>query len=258
LFKDLQTDAVIHFAGLKAINESIKQPLRYYDNNVVGSQVLLQAMYQSGLYNLVFSSPATVYGEPVVIPIPETCPLGKPSNPYGRSKQIVEEILVDLAHSEPRWRIAVLRYFNSIGSHESGQIGEDPRGIPTNVLPFIAQVAIGKLTKLEVYGSDYPTPDGTGIRYYIHVMDSAEAHLCALRAFESRRGVSTWNIGTGKGYSVLEVIRAFEATSGRSVPHRISQRRPGDVAICYADPSKANFELGWEAKRNLGEMIRDT
>ena len=257
LFADHSIDAVLHFAGLKAVGESVSQPLRYFDNNVHGSHVLLQAMADAGVFHFVFSSSATVYGEPAQMPIAETCPVGQPTNPYGRSKLMVEDMLRDLAASDPRWRIAILRYFNPVGAHESGLIGEDPNGIPNNLLPYIAQVAVGKLPELAVFGNDYPTHDGTGVRDYIHVVDLAEGHLRSLEALESRTGAHVWNLGTGQGYSVLDMVHAFEAASGKPVPYRISPRRPGDIATCYSDPSKAERELGWKAKRGLPEMMRD-
>ena len=257
LFAEHSVDAVLHFAGLKAVGESVAQPLRYYDNNVHGSQVLLQACTDAGVFNFVFSSSATVYGEPAQMPISEAGPVGQPTNPYGRSKLMVEDILRDIAASDPRWHIAILRYFNPVGAHESGQIGEDPNGIPNNLLPYIAQVAVGKLPKLAVFGNDYPTPDGTGVRDYIHVVDLAEGHLRALAALQTRTGAHVWNLGTGQGYSVLEMVRAFEAASGKPVPYRIAARRPGDIATCYADPAKAERELGWKARRGLDEMMRD-
>lgn len=258
LFAEHAVDAVLHFAGLKAVGESVAQPLRYYDNNMHGSQVLLQAMADAGVFSLVFSSSATVYGEPAQMPISEACPVGQPTNPYGRSKLMVEDMLRDLAASDPRWRIAILRYFNPVGAHESGQIGEDPNGIPNNLLPYVAQVAIGKLPELAVFGNDYPTPDGTGVRDYIHVVDLAKGHLRALKALQTRSpGAHVWNLGTGQGYSVLDMVRAFETASGRPVPLRIAPRRPGDIATCFADPSKAERELGWKAERGLPEMMRD-
>jgi len=256
-FSEHSVDAVLHFAGLKAVGESVMQPLRYYDNNVHGSQVLLQAMGNAGVFNFVFSSSATVYGDPAQIPIPESCPVGQPTNPYGRSKLMVEDMLRDLAVSDPRWHIAILRYFNPVGAHESGLIGEDPNGIPNNLLPYVLQVAVGKLSELSVFGQDYPTPDGTGIRDYIHVVDLADGHLKALAALETLKGVHFWNLGTGQGYSVLEIVQAFEAASDRHVPCRIAPRRPGDIATCYADPAKAEHELGWKSKRGLDEMMRD-
>jgi UDP-glucose 4-epimerase len=257
IFAEYRLTAVLHFAGLKAVGESASQPLRYYDNNVHGSQVLLQAMADAGVFNFVFSSSATVYGESAKMPISETCPVGQPTNPYGRSKLMVEDMLRDLSVSDPRWRIAILRYFNPVGAHESGLIGEDPNGIPNNLLPYIAQVAVGKLPELAVFGNDYPTHDGTGVRDYIHVIDLAEGHLRALETLEMRTGAHVWNLGTGQGYSVLDMVRAFEAASGKLVPYRIGPRRPGDIATCYADPSKAARELGWSAKRGLSEMMRD-
>jgi UDP-glucose 4-epimerase len=257
-FSEYSVDAVLHFAGLKAVGESVSQPLGYYDNNVHGSQVLLQAMADAGVYRFVFSSSATVYGEPAQMPISESCPVGKPTNPYGRSKLIVEDMLRDLAVSDPRWRISILRYFNPVGAHESGSIGEDPNGIPNNLLPYMLQVAVGKLPELAVFGNDYSTPDGTGVRDYIHVMDLADGHLRALSALQTRTGAHVWNLGTGHGYSVLEMVRAFEATSCRKVPYKIASRRPGDIASSYADPTKAEQELGWKAYRGLDEMMRDT
>jgi UDP-glucose 4-epimerase len=256
MFAQHKISAVLHFAGLKAVGESVTQPLRYYENNVHGSQVLLQAMENAGVFNIVFSSSATVYGDPAVVPIDESCALG-PTNPYGRTKLMVEDMLRDHAIADARWRIAILRYFNPVGAHESGLIGEDPHGIPNNLLPFIAQVAVGKLPQLSVYGNDYPTPDGTGVRDYIHVVDLAEGHLRALKALESLTGAHVWNLGTGRGYSVLEMVRAFEKASGCMVPYKIASRRPGDIAVCYADPSKAASELRWRAKRGLPEMMRD-
>lgn len=257
VFAQYQVDAVLHFAGLKAVGESVAQPLAYYDTNVHGSQVLLQAMAAAGLFTFVFSSSATVYGEPAQIPITEACPVGHPTNPYGRSKLMVEDMLRDLAISDSRWRIAILRYFNPVAGHESGLIGEDPNGIPGNLLPYIAQVAVGRLPALAVFGDDYPTHDGTGVRDYIHVMDLTEGHLCALQAIQSRLGVHVWNLGTGRGYSVLDMVRAFESASGRAVPYHIAPRRPGDIATCYADPAKAAQELGWKAQRDLPTMMRD-
>lgn len=257
LFAEHSVDAVLHFAGLKAVGESVAQPLRYYDNNVHGSRALLQACADAGVFNFVFSSSATVYGEPAQMPISETCPVGQPTNPYGRSKLMVEDMLRDVAASDPRWRIAILRYFNPVGAHETGLIGEDPNGIPNNLLPYIAQVAVGKLPELAVFGDDYPTTDGTGVRDYIHVVDLAEGHLRALEALQTRSGTHVWNLGTGQGYSVLDMVRAFEAASGKPVPYRVAPRRPGDIATCYADPAKAERELGWKARRGLDEMMRD-
>lgn len=257
IFAEHSIDAVLHFAGLKAVGESVSHPLRYYDNNVHGSQVLLQVMAESSVFKFVFSSSATVYGEPAQMPISEACPVGLPTNPYGRSKLMVEDMLRDLVIADPRWSIAILRYFNPVGAHESGLIGEDPNGIPNNLLPYIAQVAIGKLPELAVFGNDYPTSDGTGVRDYIHVVDLAEGHLLALEALKTRTGAHVWNLGTGQGYSVLEMVRAFELASGKSVPYRLAPRRPGDIATCYADPARAERELGWKARRGLDEMMRD-
>lgn len=257
IFTEHQIDAVLHFAGLKAVGESVAQPLQYIDNNVHGTQVLLQAMTDAGVFKLVFSSSATVYGAAAVMPVKESFPLGRAASPYGRTKLIVEDMLCDLTASDSRWRVAILRYFNPIGAHESGLIGEDPNGVPNNLLPYITQVAIGRLDYLLVFGNDYDTLDGTCVRDYIHVMDLAEGHLCALSALEVTGGVHVWNLGTGRGYSVLQVLQAFEQASGRRVPYKIGHRRAGDVAICYADPSKAQRELGWKAERGLPEMMRD-
>jgi UDP-glucose 4-epimerase len=249
--------AVVHFAGLKAVGESVAQPLRYYDNNVHGSQVLLKAMADAGVFHIVFSSSATVYGDPAEMPISEQCPVGRPTNPYGRSKLMVEDILRDLVLSDPRWRVAILRYFNPVGAHESGTIGEDPNGIPNNLLPFITQVAVGKLPQLSVFGGDYPTHDGTGVRDYIHVVDLAQGHVAALRYLQQSTGVHTWNLGTGQGYSVLDMVRAFEAASGVTVPYKVVDRRAGDIAVCYSNPSKALAELGWKAQLGLERMMTD-
>ena len=256
LFADHHFDAVIHFAGLKSVGESVTQPLRYYDNNVHGSLVLFEAMAEAGVRTLVFSSSATVYGDPQTVPIREDFPLSA-TNPYGRSKLIIEEILGDIARADVSWRIALLRYFNPVGAHESGLIGEDPHGIPNNLMPYIAQVAVGNLAELSVFGSDYPTHDGTGVRDYIHVVDLALGHIAALKALKASEGMLTINLGTGQGYSVLDVVQAFEAASGRKVPYRIVGRRPGDIAACYADPTLAKTLLGWQAQYSIGEMCRD-
>ena len=253
LFARHSISEVIHFAGLKAVGESVAQPLRYYDNNVQGSLVLFETMAEAGVKKLVFSSSATVYGDPHTVPIVESFPL-QATNPYGRSKLMIEEILRDLAVSDPSWRIALLRYFNPVGAHLSGLIGEDPNGIPNNLMPFIAQVAVGKRPELSVFGNDYPTVDGTGVRDYIHVVDLALGHLAALRALDEKPGVLTVNLGTGQGYSVLQMIAAFEQASGRPVPHRIVERRPGDVASCYADPELAQIRLKWQAERGIEAM----
>ena len=257
VFRHHTIDAVIHFAGLKAVGEPVAQPLRYYDNNISGSVALFEVMAESGVKTLVFSSSATVYGDPHSVPIREDFPLSA-TNPYGRSKLVLEEILRDLSRSDETWHVALLRYFNPVGAHESGIIGEDPNGIPNNLMPYITQVAIGKLPQLSVYGDDYPTPDGTGVRDYIHVVDLARGHLAALRALHDKPGVMTVNLGTGQGYSVLDVVRAFEKASGRPVPYRIVDRRPGDVAQCYADPSLARELLGWQAEMDLDAMCRDS
>nr|WP_312971300.1 UDP-glucose 4-epimerase GalE [Pseudomonas sp.] len=257
LFADYPITAVVHFAGLKAVGDSVVQPLHYYDNNVHGSQVLLQAMAEAGVFNFVFSSSATVYGDSDEMPISESCPIRRPTNPYGRSKLMVEDMLRDLAVSDPRWRVAVLRYFNPVGAHVSGTIGEDPNGIPNNLLPFITQVAVGKLPQLSIFGDDYSTLDGTGIRDYIHVVDLAQGHVTALRYLESHVGMHTWNLGTGQGYSVLDMVKAFEVATGVPVPYKVVNRRPGDIAVCYSDPAKALAELGWEAKFSLQQMIVD-
>ncbi|MNZ37072.1 UDP-glucose 4-epimerase [compost metagenome] len=258
VFAEHRIDAVLHFAGLKAVGESVQKPLDYYANNVAGSLNLCQAMARAGVFHLVFSSSATVYGEPERMPISEHTPTSTPTNPYGRSKLMVEEMLKDLALSDPRWSIALLRYFNPVGAHESGLIGENPNGIPNNLLPYISQVGIGKLKELAVFGNDYSTHDGTGVRDYIHVVDLADGHLKALQAISNQNGAYVWNLGTGTGYSVLEMVKAFEQASGMSIPYRIAPRRPGDIAECWADPSKAARELGWQARRGLEEMMLDT
>jgi UDP-glucose 4-epimerase len=256
LFRMRQFDAVVHFAGLKAVGESAEIPLQYYDNNIGGTISLCRTMAQTGVKNLVFSSSATVYGDPATVPIREDFPTSA-TNPYGRSKLVIEEILRDLYVSDPSWNIVLLRYFNPVGAHPSGRIGEDPNGIPNNLLPFIAQVAVGNLPRLRVFGDDYDTPDGTGVRDYIHVTDLAKGHLRALERLAADPGVVTYNLGTGRGYSVLEMVRAFEQTSGRAVPYEIVGRRAGDIAICYADPSLAHGELQWSAELGIEEMVRD-
>ncbi|MBW1644774.1 MAG: UDP-glucose 4-epimerase GalE [Deltaproteobacteria bacterium] len=256
VFRQRRFAAVIHFAGLKAVGESVAVPLRYYHNNITGTIILCEVMREHGVKNLVFSSSATVYGDPETVPIREDFPLG-PTNPYGRTKLMIEEILRDLQRADAEWNIALLRYFNPVGAHPSGRIGEDPHGIPNNLLPYISQVAVGRLDELAVFGNDYPTPDGTGVRDYIHVVDLAHGHLKALERLAANPGVVTYNLGTGRGYSVLEVIAAFEKASGRRVPYRIVGRRPGDIATCYADPGRARRELGWQARRGLEEMTAD-
>jgi len=256
-FAAQQFDAVLHFAGLKAVGESVEQPLAYYDNNVGGSVTLCQAMAEAGVFRLIFSSSATVYGDAERMPIEESFPTGRVTNPYGRSKWMVEEILKDLAASDPRWAIGILRYFNPVGAHPSGLLGEDPRGIPNNLVPYVAQVAVGKLDCISVYGDCYPTRDGTGVRDYIHVVDLARGHLKALAAIMRKPGVNVWNLGRGEGYSVLDVIRAFERASGRPLPYRVVEPRPGDVAECWAATEKAWHELGWRAEYDLDAMMRD-
>lgn len=257
VFEKYSIDAVIHFAGLKAVGESVEQPLRYYDNNVTGSLVLFEAMSKFGVKSLVFSSSATVYGDPATVPILEDFPLSA-TNPYGRSKLMIEEILRDLYKADSSWKIALLRYFNPIGAHESGLIGEDPNGIPNNLLPFIAQVADGRRERLSVYGNDYPTPDGTGLRDYIHVVDLAQGHLATLAKLASGAGIYTYNLGTGRGNSVLEMVRAFERASGKNIPYQIVPRRSGDIAACYADPGLAERELGWKAQRDVEQSCVDS
>ena len=258
IFAAEQPRAVIHFAGLKAVGESVAKPLEYYDNNIGGTLSLLAVMHASGVRQLVFSSSATVYGDPATVPIREDFPLSV-TNPYGRSKLMVEEMLSDLVLAEPAWRVALLRYFNPVGAHESGRIGEDPNGVPNNLLPYVAQVAVGRRPSLRVFGDDYPTPDGTGVRDYIHVVDLARGHLAALpalAAWQEPRPL-TVNLGTGQGYSVLEMVRAFEQASGRRVPYEIVARRPGDIATCYADPARAAELLGWRAQFGIEKMCED-
>ncbi len=257
LFRDHAIDAVIHFAGLKAVGESVEQPLRYYDNNIAGSIHLFQAMAAAGVKSIVFSSSATVYGDPHTVPITEGFPLSA-TNAYGRSKLFIEEILGDIVVSDPTWRVALLRYFNPVGAHESGSIGEDPRGIPNNLMPYIAQVAVGRRPHLNVFGNDYPTPDGTGVRDYIHVVDLAKGHVKAVEKLKEVSGAHVWNLGTGRGYSVIEMAEAFAVASGRPVPYQFAPRRAGDVAQCYADPAKAERDLGWKASLGLEDMCRDT
>ncbi len=257
VFEAHPVDAVIHFAGFKAVGESVERPLFYYWNNVAGSVVLLETMAAFGVKKIVFSSSATVYGATDQVPTDEACP-PSPTNPYGRTKWMIETILQDLFDSDPSWHISILRYFNPVGAHESGLIGEDPNGIPNNLVPYIAQVAIGKREWLRVWGNDYPTPDGTGIRDFIHVMDLVEGHLSALEALFDAPGCGVYNLGTGRGTSVLEMVAAFEKASGRPIPYRIMDRRPGDVAVSTADPTRANRELRWHARRDVLDMCRDT
>ncbi len=256
VFIDNNIDAVIHFAGLKAVGESVAIPLRYYHNNITGTLILCETMQKYGIKNLVFSSSATVYGMPERVPISEDFPLSA-TNPYGRTKLMIEEILRDLYISDSSWSIALLRYFNPIGAHSSGRIGEDPNGIPNNLMPYITQVAVGKLKELRVFGNDYPTVDGSGVRDYIHVVDLAKGHLKALEKIMQNQGIEAYNLGTGKGYSVLEMVKAFESVSGRKIPFQIDERRPGDIAVCYADPAKAKNALGWFAEKGIEEMCAD-
>lgn len=256
IFSQHNIDAVIHFAGLKAVGESVQKPLEYYENNVARTITLLEAMRDAGVFNVVFSSSATVYGNPAEIPISENCPTGTPTNPYGMSKLMVEQIMRGLSHSDNRWSIALLRYFNPIGAHPTGLIGENPNGIPNNLMPYITQVAIGKLKELSVFGSDYDTHDGTGVRDYIHVVDLAKGHLAALNYLNTQKGCFTWNLGTGQGYSVLDMVNAFERINQVKVPHKLVERRPGDIAECWSNPAKAAKELGWTAQYGLEDMVR--
>ena len=250
-------DAVIHCAALKAVGESVQKQLEYYRNNITGTLTLMDVMKQTGVKNIVFSSSATVYGSPEEMPITEECPKGQCTNPYGQTKSMLEQILTDMQKADPEWNVILLRYFNPVGAHESGLIGEDPEGIPNNLTPYITQVAIGKLKEVGVFGNDYDTPDGTGVRDYIHVMDLAEGHVKALKKFDDKPAVYIYNLGTGHGYSVLDVIHAFSKAVGKEIPYVIKPRRAGDIATCYSDATKAKVELGWEAKRNLDDMCRD-
>ncbi|MDO5101165.1 MAG: UDP-glucose 4-epimerase GalE [Eubacteriales bacterium] len=256
IFENHKIDGVIHFAALKAVGESVQKPLEYYYNNVTGTLVLCDVMRRHGCKNIIFSSSATVYGDPHTVPILEDFPLSV-TNPYGRTKLMIEEILRDLHTADPTWNVVLLRYFNPIGAHESGRIGENPKGIPNNLLPYIAQVAVGKLTELSVFGDDYDTVDGTGVRDYIHVVDLAKGHVAALQKLADGSGVSVYNLGTGKGYSVLEVLHSFEKAAGRTIPYVVKPRRAGDIAACYADPTKAGRELGWQATKNIEQMCAD-
>lgn len=257
ILKDAAIEAVMHFAGLKAVGESVAQPLRYYDVNVGGSVVLAQTMAEAGVFRLVFSSTASVYGDRAEMPLTEDSPLGRPASPYGRSKLMVEQVLADLCAADPRWSVAVLRYFNPVGAHPSGRIGEDPQGEPANLVPYVTQVAVGRHAELSVFGDDYPTPDGTGVRDYIHVMDLAEGHLAALERLSAVAGLRLWNLGTGRGQSVLKVVETFKRVTGQPLPYRIAPRRPGDTAQCWANPSRAEADLGWKARRGLDEMLAD-
>ena len=258
VFEENQIDAVIHFAGYKAVGESTRKPLEYYSNNLGSTLVLCDVMRQHGCKNIVFSSSATVYGDPAQIPITEECPLGQTTNPYGTTKAYQERILTDLWKSDNEWNVMLLRYFNPIGAHESGTMGEDPKGIPNNLVPYVAQVAVGKRTEVHVFGNDYDTPDGTGVRDYIHVVDLAKGHVAAIRGFETLKGVQIFNLGTGTGYSVLDIIHAFSRACGKELPYVFDPRREGDIATCYSDPAKAERVLGWKAEKTLEDMCADS
>ena len=259
IFDKEQVESVIHFAGYKAVGESVRKPIEYYYNNITGTLILCDVMRKHNVKNIVFSSSATVYGDPAFIPITEECPKGKITNPYGQTKGMLEQVLTDIYVSDPEWKVVLLRYFNPIGAHKSGLIGEDPKGIPNNLVPYVAQVAIGKLKCLGVFGNDYDTPDGTGVRDYIHVVDLAKGHVAAIKKVEETEpGVLIYNLGTGKGYSVLDVVHAFEKACGKEIPYEIKPRRAGDIATCYADPTKAKKELGWVAQYGIEEMCEDS
>ncbi len=258
IFSENKFDAVIHYAGLKSVGESVAKPLEYYENNMVATFVLVDVMRKHGCKNIIFSSSATVYGDPAMIPITEECPKGYCTNPYGQTKWMLEEVLKDVRHADPEWNVVLLRYFNPIGAHPSGRIGEDPNGIPNNLMPYITQVAVGKREELGVFGNDYDTPDGTGVRDYIHVCDLAAGHVCALKAIERNCGLAIYNLGTGHGYSVLDVVNAFEKANGIKIKYSIKPRRAGDIATCYCNPAKAKAELGWEAQYGIEEMCRDS
>lgn len=257
VFAKNRFDACIHFAGLKAVGESVEKPLEYYENNLNGTFVLLDVMRKHNCKNIIFSSSATVYGDPAVIPIPEDCPKGQCTNPYGQTKSMLEQVMMDVQKADPEWNVVLLRYFNPIGAHPSGKIGENPNGIPNNLMPYITQVAIGKRERLGVFGNDYPTHDGTGVRDYIHVMDLASAHVAALQAITRKAGLAIYNIGTGQGYSVLDVVKAFIRVNKVDIPYTIMPRRAGDIATCYCNPEKAARELGWKAQFGLDDMCRD-
>ena len=258
IFEKEKVDAVIHFAGLKAVGESVAKPLEYYKNNITGTLILCDVMRKHKVKNIIFSSSATVYGDPAFIPITEECPKGTPTNPYGWTKSMIEQILMDFHTADEEWNVILLRYFNPIGAHKSGRIGEDPKGIPNNLLPYVAQVAIGKLECLGVFGDDYDTPDGTGVRDYIHVVDLARGHVKAIDKIKENPGVKIYNLGTGKGYSVLDIVKAFSKACGHDIPYVIKERRPGDIATCYSDASLAKKELGWEAEYGIEEMCADS
>ncbi len=258
IFANHSIDAVIHFAGLKAVGESVVKPLEYYQNNIAGTLVLCDVMKKHNCKNIIFSSSATVYGDPAFIPITEECPKGVCTNPYGWTKWMLEQILTDFNKADSEWNVILLRYFNPIGAHKSGMMGEDPKGIPNNLVPYVAKVAVGKLESLGVFGNDYDTPDGTGVRDYIHVVDLARGHVKAIRKLEAKEGVSIYNLGTGNGYSVLQVVAAFEKACGHPIKYEIKPRRAGDIATCYCDPTKAKNELGWEAEYDIAQMCEDT
>ena len=257
VFDKEDIDSCIHFAGLKAVGESVAKPWEYYENNIAGTLTLVDVMRKHNVKNIIFSSSATVYGDPAIIPITEECPKGTCTNPYGWSKSMLEQILTDIHTSDPEWNVVLLRYFNPVGAHESGRIGEDPKGIPNNLMPYISQVAVGKLEKLGVFGDDYDTPDGTGVRDYIHVVDLAVGHVKAIKYIFSNPGLDIINLGTGVGYSVLDMVKAFSKACGKEIPYEIKPRREGDIAMCYADPSKAAKVLGWKAERGLEQMCED-
>ena len=257
VFAENTFDCCIHFAGLKAVGESVQKPWEYYENNIGGTLVLVDVMRKHGCKNIIFSSSATVYGAPETMPITEDCPKGTVTNPYGWTKYMLEQVLSDIQKADPEWNVVLLRYFNPIGAHKSGTIGEDPNGIPNNLMPYITQVAVGKLPQLGVFGNDYPTHDGTGVRDYIHVVDLAKGHVCAIQAIAKKCGLGIYNLGTGQGYSVLDLVKAFEAATGVKVPYVIKPRRSGDVAECWSDPSKAAKELGWKAQYGVQEMCED-
>ena len=258
IFKENKIDAVIHFAGLKAVGESVEKPLEYYHNNMTGTFILMDVMRKNGVKNIIFSSSATVYGDPAIIPITEECPKGQCTNPYGQTKSMLEQVMIDVQKADPEWNVVLLRYFNPIGAHQSGTIGENPNGIPNNLMPYITQTAVGKRKELGVFGNDYDTPDGTGVRDYIHVCDLASGHVAALKAINRKCGLAIYNLGTGHGYSVLDVVKAFIKVNGVDVPYVIKPRRAGDIATCYCDPAKAKAELGREAKYGIEDMCRDS
>jgi len=258
IFANEKIDGVIHFAGLKAVGESVQKPMMYYENNITGTLNLMDVMGKAGCKNIIFSSSATVYGNPAFVPITEECPKGTCTNPYGWTKSMLEQIMTDIQKADNEWNVVLLRYFNPIGAHKSGTMGENPNGIPNNLMPYITQVAVGKLAELGVFGNDYDTPDGTGVRDYIHVVDLADGHVKALKKFEPGSGLSIYNLGTGQGYSVLDIVKNFEEATGITIPYSIKPRRAGDIATCYADSTKAHNELGWVAKHGIREMCEDS